>query len=84
TGTALGGVGAMVVSSANAFSEQPLEGPAKTLYFSACGGPDQTDYHKGLIAEVKARMGGQVSEAEIEAAIAKLTCPICGCPLGSL
>lgn len=66
--------------AARALSVAPTNAEAQRLYLSACSTKDGT-YHKQLVAEVKERLQGKVSEAEIEAAIAQSTCPVCGCPI---
>jgi hypothetical protein len=77
------GVGALLASarSAAAFKQQPMDAETHALYLSACGGADIKAYHARLLTEAKTKLAGTMSEPEIEAAIAQLTCPICGCPL---
>ena len=53
---------------------------AQRLYLQACSTKDGT-YHRQLVAEVRERLQGQATDAQIEAAIAATTCPICGCPI---
>ena len=83
--TALAGVGAGAVllagKPAAAFTQKPMDAETHKLYANACGGPDATAYHQQLLAEAKAQLPSNISDAEIEAAIAALTCPICGCRL---
>ena len=83
--TALGGLGAgaalLAGKPAAAFTEKPMDAETHKLYASACGGPEAKAYHQQLLAETKAQFPGGVSDAQIEAAMAALTCPICGCRL---
>jgi hypothetical protein len=83
--TALAGLGAGATfflgrHAALALTPAPRNAAAEALYLQACGNRDGA-YHKQLVAEVKERLHGQVGDAEIEAAIAKMSCPVCGCPI---
>jgi hypothetical protein len=82
--TALGGLGAILgiaaARPARALTMQPMDAEAKALYLTACSARDGS-YHRELVAEAKQRLAGRASEAEIEAAIAAMTCPVCGCPI---
>ena len=84
TTTTLGGVGAVLgiaaARPARALSIQPMDAEGKALYLTTCSSRDGT-YHRELVAEAKKRLEGRASEAEIEAAIAAMTCPVCGCPI---
>ncbi len=66
---------------AAAFTEKPMDAETHKLYANACGGPEAKAYHRQLLAEAKAQLPSGTSDAEIEAAMAALTCPICGCRL---
>jgi hypothetical protein len=83
--TALAGAGAGAVllagKQAAAFTEKPMDAETHKLYTNACGGPDAKAYHQQLLAEAKAQLPSGISETQIEAAMAALTCPICGCRL---
>ncbi len=84
--TALAGAGAAAIlvagqRGAAALTTQPMDATAHAAYLQACGGPQKAAYHRQLLDEAMAKLRGQASEAEIEAAIAQLTCPVCGCPL---
>lgn len=83
--TALGGIGAgaalLAGKSAAAFTEKAMDAETHKLYASACGGPEAKAYHQELLTEAKAQLPSGTSDAEIEAAISSLTCPICGCKL---
>ena len=83
--TALAGAGAGAVllagKPAAAFTEKPMDAETHKLYANACGGAGATAYHQELLAEAKAQLPSGISDAEIEAAMAALTCPICGCRL---
>ena len=65
---------------AGALSVETMNAETRRLYLSACTAKDGT-YHRQLVAEVRERLQNKVSEAEIEAAIASATCPVCGCPI---
>jgi hypothetical protein len=83
--TALSGLGAgaalLAGRSAAAFTEKPMDAETHKLFANACGGAGATAYHQELLAEAKARLPTGISDTEIEAAMAALTCPICGCRL---
>ncbi len=83
--TALGGLGAGAVllagKSAAAFTEKPMDAETHKLYANACGGPDAKAYHQQLLVEAKAQLPSGTTDSQIEAAMAALTCPICGCRL---
>jgi len=83
TSLAAAGAGAVLLTGkkAAAFTQKPMDAETHKLYANACGGPDATGYHQELLAEAKAKLPSTISEAEIEAAMAALTCPICGCRL---
>lgn len=63
-----------------AFQMAPKNADAERLYAQACGTQDGA-YHRELVAEVKQRLKGRATDAQIETAIAQMTCPICGCPI---
>jgi len=81
--TALAGAGAGAVllagKPAAAFTQKPMDAETHKLYANACGGPDAKAYHQQILAEAEAQSG--ISDAEIETAMAALTCPVCGCRL---
>ena len=83
--TALAGAGAggvlLAGKQAAAFTQKPMDAETHKLYANACGGPDAKAYHQELLAEAKAKLPSGINEAQIEAAMAALTCPICGCRL---
>jgi len=83
--TALSGLGAgaalLAGRSAAAFTEKPMDAETHKLFANACGGAGATAYHQELLAEAKARLPTGIGDTEIEAAMAALTCPICGCRL---
>jgi hypothetical protein len=76
------GAAALVAGTrlAHALSIETMNPGTQRLYLSACSAKDGT-YHRQLVAEVRERLQNKVSEAEIEAAIAASTCPVCGCPI---
>ena len=77
------GAGAALLGSkpAAAFTQKPMDAETHKLYANACGSPEAKAYHQQLLIEAKAQLPSGISDAEIEAAIAALTCPICGCRL---
>ena len=83
--TALAGAGAGAVllagQQAAAFTQKPMDAETHKLYANACGGSDATAYHRQILAEAKAKLPSGISDAEIESAMAALTCPVCGCRL---
>lgn len=85
--TALAGTagGALLVAarSASAFQVRPMDAETHALYMNRCGGGDASAYHRELLAEAKAKLPSTLSEQEIAAALAELTCPVCGCSLAS-
>jgi len=82
--TILAGVGAAALIActrvAHALSLETMNAETQRIYLSACSSRDGT-YHRLLVAEVRERLQNKVSEAQIEAAIAATTCPVCGCPI---
>jgi hypothetical protein len=83
--TALSGLGAgaalLAAKRAAAFTQKPMDAETHKLFANACGGSEAKAYHQQLITEAKAQLPTGISDAEIEAALAALTCPICGCRL---
>ncbi len=83
--TALAGTGAgallLAGKPAAASTQKPMDAETHKPYANACGGPEAKAYHQQLLVEAKAQLPSSISDAEIEAAIAALTCPICGCRL---
>ncbi len=83
--SALGSLGASAAllagKSAAAFTQKPMDAETHKLYANACSGDEAKAYHQQLLTEAKAQLPSGISEAEIQAAIAALTCPICGCKL---
>jgi hypothetical protein len=65
---------------ASALSIETMSPETQRLYISACSTRDGA-HHRQLVAEVRETLQNKFNEAEIEAAIAKATCPICGCPI---
>ena len=65
---------------ARAFSVQPMDAEAQGLYLAACSTRDGP-YHRQLVADAKKQLEGRATEAQIEAALAQMTCPVCGCPV---
>jgi hypothetical protein len=83
--TALGGLGAgaalLAARQAAAFTQKPMDAETHKLYANACSGEETKAYHQQLLDEAKAQLPSGISDAEVETAIAALTCPICGCKL---
>jgi hypothetical protein len=83
--TALTGLGAgaalVTGKSAAAFTQKTMDAETHKLYANACGGAEAKAYHQQLLVEAKAQLPSGISDAEIEAALSALTCPICGCKL---
>ena len=65
-------------AKAFAFSLDSGNAEAEALYLSACTA--RNSYHQQLLDEVTARLSGH-PQVEIDAAVAALTCPLCGCPV---
>ena len=79
--TALGGLGLLVgARAAQAFTEQPMNAATHKLYADRCRLAND-GYHEQLAAEERTRLAATLSEAQIDAALAALRCPICGCPV---
>jgi hypothetical protein len=83
--TALAGAGlsALLIKDrpATAFEFKPMDAKTAEEYANACGTPEQRAYHQQLLAEARTKLAGTMSAAELDAALAQLTCPICGCHL---
>ena len=83
--SALSGLGAgaalLAARQAAAFTQKPMDAETHKLYANACSGEEAKAYHQQLLDEAKAQLSSGISDAEVEAAIAALTCPICGCRL---
>jgi|GEM_PF-1160751 hypothetical protein len=79
--TALTGLGLLAgVGAARAFTPQPMTAEEHKAYRNACSAAADP-YHAQLVQQAEAELGGRMSAAEIEQAVAALRCPICGCPL---
>lgn len=80
TALATGAAGAAVLpAAAFGFSIEPADAETSALYLNACS---KNAYHVQLLADAKVALAGKASEAEIEQAVALVTCPLCGCPVG--
>lgn len=78
--TALAGTAAAALpAAAFGFSLEPADAETSALYLNACS---QNAYHAQILADAKAALAGKASAAEIETAVALVTCPVCGCPVG--
>jgi len=76
----LGAVGvAAGATKALALSVEPMDAKTEALWLSACSAPGSINpYHRQLLADVMAALQGK-PQAEIDAQVATLTCPLCGC-----
>lgn len=81
TSTALSGAAIVAGRSATAFTEKPMDAETHKLYASACGTPEAKAYHQQLLEAARRQLPTGIGVAEAEAAVAVLTCPICGCKL---
>lgn len=70
---------AALPATALGFSVEPADAETSAIYLNACSADA---YHAQLLADVKAALAGEASEAEIDRAVALVTCPLCGCPVG--
>jgi hypothetical protein len=79
--TALGGLGLLVgAPMAQALTQQPMNAATHKLYADRCRLAND-GYHEALAVEERTRLAATLSPAEIDAALAALRCPICGCPV---
>jgi hypothetical protein len=76
--SAIFGAAALTATKAIALSLETDNAEAEKLYLSACAA--QNSYHQQLLAEVTAKLDGRPQQ-EIDAAVAALKCPFCGCPI---
>jgi hypothetical protein len=86
TSSALAGAGAGALllpgrQAKAALKLAPMDAETHAAFKNACGGPDVRAYHEQLLADARAKLAGTMSEKEIDATLAALTCPICGCHL---
>jgi hypothetical protein len=66
-------------SSALAFSVEQMDVKTEAVWLSACQAPGSINpYHRQLLADVMAALQGK-PKTEIDAQVATLTCPLCGC-----
>ncbi|HYC14122.1 MAG TPA: hypothetical protein VEC75_07725 [Stellaceae bacterium] len=78
------GAGAFVFAAGQAQAAlklSPMDAETHTAYRNACGGPEVRAYHDQLLEEARTKLAGTMSEKDLDAALAALTCPICGCHL---
>jgi hypothetical protein len=66
--------------AARALSLEEADEATSRLYLDACSNADR-EAHDELLREARARLDPRLDESEIRAELAKLTCPVCGCPL---
>jgi hypothetical protein len=84
TALAGAGLGALLLrgEKARAFEIKPMDARTHDEFANVCGSPEQQAYHKQLLTEAEAKLEGEgMTHAQIAAAVAQLTCPICGCRL---
>jgi hypothetical protein len=83
TALAGAGLGALLIRerSAKAFEIKSMDAKTREEFANVCGSPEQRAYHQQLLTEAKAKLSATMTDAQIEAALAQLTCPICGCRL---
>jgi hypothetical protein len=83
TALAGAGLGALLIHDqrAAAFEIKPMDAKTHEEYANVCGSPEQRAYHQQLLAEARAKLSATMTDAEIEAALAQMTCPVCGCRL---
>jgi hypothetical protein len=77
----LAGAASAIPATAFGFSLQPADSETSALYLNACSSGPNT-YHAKLLADAKAALAGKASDEDIAKAVALVTCPICGCPIG--
>jgi hypothetical protein len=79
--TTIVGAAAATLAATRAFGLSLEEPNAETeaLILNSCTARNQ--YHAQLLAELESKLSGQPL-AEVQAAIAAATCPVCGCPIG--
>ena len=81
--TALAGIGLLIgTRTARAFTQQKMDPAVHKAYLNGCTNAADP-YHAGLVQQAEAQMQGRMSDADIQAAIATMRCPICGCALVS-
>ncbi|WP_119459452.1 hypothetical protein [Rhodospirillaceae bacterium SYSU D60014] len=82
-GSALAGAGFLTAAgapvAARAFSFESANQETHKAYLNACS---INSVHDELIEEVVSKLGDRLSPEEVEATLASLSCPYCGCPLG--
>ena len=66
--------------AAAAFAQQEMPPDVEKLYLAGCSVADGPT-HQRIIDETRARLAGTATDDEIRAVLARLTCPICGCPV---
>jgi hypothetical protein len=79
----LSGVGAAGLRSrpaGAAFAQQKMSPEVEKLYLAGCSVADGPN-HQRIVEETRTRLAGTATEDEIRAVLARLTCPICGCPV---
>jgi hypothetical protein len=84
--TALAGLGTGLSAvlggrAAHALTYQPMTAPTHQAYISGGCSTNPDPYHQKLLADARAELAATLKPAEIDAQLAQLTCPICGCSL---
>lgn len=72
-------VAALAATRAFGLSLEEPNAEVEELYLNRCTATNQ--YHAQLLAELESKLSGH-PQAEIKAAVAAATCPMCGCPIG--
>ena len=75
-GTALLGSGGV----ARALSLAPMDAEGHRLFINRCNVKGDS-YHQALLAEAKAGLPQGLDAKTMQAALAAVTCPVCGCPV---
>lgn len=73
----------LAAARAAAFQQVEIEGPVAEQYAAACSG---TDRHARIVARIEEALAGSglgIGREEIEAAVADVPCPLCGCALAA-
>lgn len=78
--TALAGAAALWSGPARALTLAPMDAEGHRLYMNRCSIKGDA-YHQALLAEAKAGLPPSLDAKAVQAALAGLTCPLCGCPV---
>lgn len=78
--TALAGAAALWAGPTRALTLAPMDARGHRLYMNRCSIKGDA-YHLALLAEAKASLPASLDAKAAQAALAGLTCPLCGCPV---